>query len=208
MNVVFVFQFSNSLCFDSIWATIVIQWFTSCFVFYQFKCCEQTNVSSFANTSMFFNHFVFPFSQISANFIYMVANIVFQIVVNCCITSCASQCMTTVGQTALQYMVFKIFADFFAHYYAAQWNVTAGNTFSECDDIWYDIKVLPAEHFTGTTETSHNFVADHQDAVFVAQSANAFHVSFWWNQNAVSTCDGFHHDSCYIVCTFIMQLFF
>ena len=134
----------------------------------------------------------------------MVANIVFQIVVNCCITSCASQCMTTVGQAALQYMFFKVFADFFAHNYAAQWNITAGNAFCEGNDIWNDIKVLPAEHFTGTTKTSHNFIANHQDAIFVAQSAYAFHITFWRNQNAVSTSNGFHHDCCNMIGTFIV----
>ena len=138
----------------------------------------------------------------------MVTNVVVQVVVNSCVTSCASQCMTGVGQTALQNVFFEVFGDFFGHNYAAQWNVTAVNTFSECDDIWNDIEVLPAEHFTGTTETSHNFVADHQDAVFVAQSAYAFHVTFRWDQNAVSACDGFHHDSSDVLNAFIVQLFF
>ena len=116
VNVVFVFQFCDSLCFQSIRAAVEVQRFTGFFVFYQFECGEQTNVSCFANAGMFFNHFVFPFSQVSANFFYMVTDVVIQIVVNCCITSCASQCMTTVGQTALQNMVFKVFdniLDFF-----------------------------------------------------------------------------------------------
>ena len=84
----------------------------------------------------------------------------------------------------------------------AEWNVPRVDSLGETDEVWCDIPMINREPLAATTKTTHDFVTDHDDAVTITDSANAFEVSRWWNQDSICADHGFHNDCRYIIGAF------
>jgi hypothetical protein len=68
-----------------------------------------------------------------------------------------------------------------------EWNVPGVDSFGETDEVWCDIPMVNCEPLAATTKTTHDFVTNHHDAITITNSANAFEVSRWWNQDSIDT---------------------
>ena len=61
-------------------------------------------------------------------------------------------------------------------------------------EVGCDVERLIREPLTGAAEADHDLVADHQDAVLVAQCAHAGQVAGRRHEHAVGAGDGLEHD--------------
>jgi hypothetical protein len=115
---------------------------------------------------------------------------------------CTSHRMTVVSQPSKTHFVLKMLCDVMPHADRAQRDVTGSQSLRHADQIGNNFPVIDGEPFSGAAETSHHFVGDHQNPIFVAELANAGEISIGWNENPVGADNGFEDEPCDSLCAF------
>ena len=77
---------------------------------------------------------------------------------------------------------------------AAQRHVARVDALGEADEVGGHVPVVDGEPFAAAPEAGHDLVADHHDAVLVAQVPHALEVAGRRHQDAVGADDGLEHD--------------
>src|SRR5579864_5204646 len=54
--------------------------------------------------------------------------------------------------------------------------------------------MIDSKPFSGAAEARHDFIGDHQDAVFVAEFADPLEIAVGWNKNSVCSGDWFQNE--------------
>ena len=106
-----------------------------------------------------------------------------------CHGCCTRKRVTHVSKTTWVDALFEGVGNFLADDHATKWHIARVDTLGKADEIWCDAPFVDSEPFAATTETGHDFVAHHDDAVFGAQVAHALQVAIGWNQDAVGADD-------------------
>ena len=83
---------------------------------------------------------------------------------------------------------------FVANNDAADRYITRVDSLCKADHVWRHAPVIDCEPLATASETSHDFIANHHDAKFVAERSDAGQVSRWRNENAVGSDDRLKHD--------------
>ncbi|CAB4885355.1 unannotated protein [freshwater metagenome] len=84
--------------------------------------------------------------------------------------------------------------------HASQRQVARVHALREADEVWGDAPAIHGEPLAASTETTHHLVADHHDAVAVADVAYALEVAVRRYEDAVGSHDGLEDDRCDGVC--------
>ena len=106
----------------------------------------------------------------------------------------AAHGMAVVGQPAVENFVLEMLRDVMAHADRAQRQVAGSESLGHADQVGNDFPVIDGEPFARAAEAGHDFVGDHQDAVLVAELANALQVAIGRNQNAVGADHGLENE--------------
>src|SRR5438132_6111655 len=101
----------------------------------------------------------------------------------------AGERVTVVGQPAIEDVLLEVIRDLRAHPDRAERDVAARQPLRHGDDVGDHLPMVDGEPLARPTEPGHNLVADHQDAVAVAQLPDALQVSIWWDQDPVRPGD-------------------
>lgn len=163
-------------------------------ILYQFNSGEQTDAAYVSDALVLCLEFFEYLAEDIAALVYIIEDIVVLVVVQAGNADCAGKRVSAVGKSALENVFVEIFRNLLADCNADKLNITAGNAFREAYDIRLYAEILEREHLAGAPEASHNLVADHHDAVVVADLAHSCEVALRGNDNAVGTGDGFHDD--------------
>jgi len=116
--------------------------------------------------------------------------------------------MPAVGQAALQYMVLEIVRHLGVDDDAAQRQISTGHPLGKGDHIRFHIKILPAKHLAGPAKSCHDFIADHEDTVCIAQCTNPFHIALRRQDDTIGPDNTFHDEGRNMVGPFKMHLLF
>mmetsp|Transcript_23890 Transcript_23890/g.39501 ORF Transcript_23890/g.39501 Transcript_23890/m.39501 type:complete len:293 (-) Transcript_23890:319-1197(-) len=121
----------------------------------------------------------------------------------------ARQCdrMGLVGGTISKWLVVKEVHDFLTASSHGEWDGSRRDALSGSDDVRNDsFVVLETKHFSSTTKANHDFIAVHENTVFVAQSTNSLHVSRRHDQHTTSTNNRLQHDGSNVLWSFVEDL--
>src|SRR5208283_5320077 len=114
----------------------------------------------------------------------------------------AAHGMTVVSQPSIKNFVLKMLRDVMTHANRAQRQITGGQSLRHAKQIGNHVPVIDREPRASASETSHHFIGDHQDSVFVAELAHAFEISIRRNENAIGSGHGLEDESCNRLRTF------
>src|SRR2546427_12266207 len=81
----------------------------------------------------------------------------------------AGERMAVIGEPAIEDAVLEVLRDLRAYSNRAERDVTARQTLCHRDDVGHDIPMVDGKPLTGPAKSGHDLVANHQDAVPVAQ---------------------------------------
>ena len=99
-----------------------------------------------------------------------------------------------VGEAAVVDVVFPIGGDLVADGDGAERHVGRGEAFGQGHQIGHDAPVIDGEPGASAAQAAHDLVADEQDAVFVADGAQALQVAVGRHDEAVGAGDGLDKD--------------
>ena len=99
-----------------------------------------------------------------------------------------------VGEAAVEHHRIELLGDVPAHGDGAQRQVRGGQALGHGHQVGDGVPVLDREPPAGAPETRHHLVGDHQDAVAIAELANALDVAVRRNEDAVGADDGLEED--------------
>src|ERR1700677_2214518 len=102
--------------------------------------------------------------------------------------------MTVISESAEKHFVLKMLRNVMAHSHRAQRKIARGQSLRHANEIRNNFPMIDGKPFSSSSEASHYFVGDHQDAVFLAQLAHAFEISIGRNQNAVRANHSFENE--------------
>mmetsp|Transcript_33923 Transcript_33923/g.93850 ORF Transcript_33923/g.93850 Transcript_33923/m.93850 type:complete len:200 (-) Transcript_33923:694-1293(-) len=89
----------------------------------------------------------------------------------------------------------KVLLDVAAHSHHGQGQVGARKALGTGNDVGDDVVVLESPHFAGPSKANHHLVADHEDAILVAQGPHALHVTLGGQVHPSRANDGLEHHS-------------
>src|SRR5207245_6281371 len=101
----------------------------------------------------------------------------------------AGQGVTVGGQPAVKDVLLEVIRDFGAYPDRSKRDVAAGQPLRHGDDVGDDLPMVDGKPLAGSTKPGHDLVADHQNAVAVAQLAHALQVSIRWGQDPIRPGD-------------------
>ena len=102
--------------------------------------------------------------------------------------------MSAVCEAARVHTVFERVGNLLADDHAAKRYVSGVDAFCEADQVGGYVPLVDGKPLAATAEAGHHFVAHHDDAVAIANFANALEVAVWWNQNTVCADNRFEAD--------------
>ena len=185
---------------------VFLHGFAGFLVLYDLECAEQTDAARLADALVLLYHLIHERCNDGVHLGNVALDVVILVVIHRCNACCTRQRVAAVRQAALQYVLLEILRHALADDAAAQLNITAGNALCERDDVRLDVEIHKREHLSGAVEARHDFIADEQDAILVAQGTHAFHIAVRRQDHAVRADDGLHHDGSNIVGALIAQL--
>ncbi len=103
--------------------------------------------------------------------------------------------MTVVGQPTHEFALIEGRRDLLAHGHRAQRRITRGQALGHGDDIGLHPPMIHGKPAPGAPKTAHHLVADHHDAVTVAQFAYALQVSLRRHNHPVGPGHRLHQDA-------------
>src|SRR2546430_7298382 len=89
------------------------------------------------------------------------------------------------GEPAIEDAVLEVLRDLRAYSNRAERDVTARQTLCHRDDVGHDIPMVDGKPLTGPAKSGHDLVANHQDAVPVAQIPYTLQVAIGRDQDPV-----------------------
>ena len=101
----------------------------------------------------------------------------------------AGERVTVVGQPAVKDVLLEVVRDFGAYPDRSKRDVAAGQPLRHGDDVGDDLPMVDGKPLAGSTKPGHDLVADHQNAVAVAQLPHALQVSIRWDEDPVRPGD-------------------
>src|SRR5688572_20130353 len=102
--------------------------------------------------------------------------------------------MAVVSQTAVKEVLLKMLSNVASHAHRAELHVRACQSLRHRYQVGLDFPVVYREPLAGTTKAGHHFVRDQQDAMLVANVAQALHVTIRRNQDSIRAGYRFDND--------------
>src|ERR1700692_2263880 len=93
--------------------------------------------------------------------------------------------MAVVSEPSVENFVLKMLRDVVTHADRAERKIAGSQSLGHGDHVGNNVPVIDGEPFASAPETGHHFVGNHQDAVLVAELAQAGEIAIGRNQNAV-----------------------
>ena len=119
----------------------------------------------------------------------------------------AGQGVAAVGQAAGELALLEEVPDLLGPDGGPQLHVAGGDALGRGQDVGLDVEVLDAEPLAGPAPAGHDLVDDQQDAVLVAELAQALHVALRRDDDAVGPHDRLHDDGGHALGVVVHELF-
>ena len=110
-----------------------------------------------------------------------------------------------VGEAAVEDVAVEVAGDAVAHGHGAEGQVGGRQALGHGDHVGHDVPVIDGEPASRSAEAAHHFVGDEEDAVAVADGAQALQVAVRRNDEAVRAGDGLDEDRGDGVRTFVRE---
>ena len=138
-------------------------------VFDELEDTEQAFVADIADAAEFAFHGLEARREIAALALDIGKDLLFFVEIEIGDGGGATNRVAAIGEAAPEHVGFEILCDGGGDDDGAKREITTGETLGTADDVWADAVMLGGEPFSGASETAHDFVVNHQDAVLVAQ---------------------------------------
>jgi len=97
----------------------------------------------------------------------------------------------------------EVIENFLFYSDSGEWGVSSSDSLSEGVHIRDDTRVvLETEHFTGTSESLHDFIGDEHNSVLITESTDTLHESVVHLQPSVGSSDGLEDNTSDLVRSF------
>ncbi len=174
-------------------------------VLHQFNAAEEADVAHVAHRGVLGLEIVHQASHHPTHALRVADNVVFLHHAQNCDCGGEAHGVRAVRQAAVENSVFVVVGDLVADGNRTQRHVGRGEALRHRDEIGHDLPVIHREPLARAPQPGHDFVADEQDAVLVADLAQALQVAIGRDDDAVRAGDRFEEEGSHGVRAFAHQ---
>src|SRR5208337_5319515 len=163
-------------------------------VFHELKDAEESFVAHVADAAIVLLHGLEARSEITPLSLDVGEDLLFLVEIEISDGSGATNGMAAVGKSGPEHVRLKVPGDGIGNKHGAEGKVAARQAFGAAHNIRTDAVMLRGKPFAGAAESTHDFVVDQQNAVFIAEGAEFRIVIVGWNEQTVGDGDALHEN--------------